>query len=506
MTAKCDGVNVEGAELVFGLVGAVGTDLDAVSDVLASELRRLGYKSELIRLSQLLKETDVWPTPEPDISGLDKYIKVHQETGNEYRKSFKRADALALSSVAAIRKFRESVNNDSKKPVERQAYILRSLKHEDEVTALRKIYGEGFFLIAGYSPRANRVDDLAKNIAASYHEPQNIDKHRSSAEELINIDQSESDTEDFGQNVRDAFPLADVFVDVKNTGVLEESISRFIRLLFSDPFITPSREEYVMYHTKASALRSADLSRQVGAAISSGNGDVIAVGANDIPKVGGGLYWEGDDPDHRDFTLGKDTSNEMKREALAEMLDLLKENKWLSSSNSEISSEELVNAALPILEGTQFMNVGEFGRSVHAEMAALLDAARRGIPVGGSTLFTTTFPCHNCAKHIIAAGVERVVYIEPYPKSLARYLHSDEIAVETHEACGSRVIFEPFVGIAPIRYMDLFTMPKRKKEGKIIDWESTKSEAVPRFPDKASFLSYLQREDEALYALGRKSV
>ncbi|MDN3612645.1 hypothetical protein QWZ16_23945 [Vibrio ostreicida] len=26
------------------------------------------------------------------------------------------------------------------------------------------------------------------------------------------------------------------------------------------------------------------------------------------------------------------------------------------------------------------------------------------------------FPCHNCAKHIVASGIKRVVYVEPYPK------------------------------------------------------------------------------------------
>ncbi|MEJ7655371.1 MAG: deaminase [Chloroflexia bacterium] len=46
---------------------------------------------------------------------------------------------------------------------------------------------------------------------------------------------------------------------------------------------------------------------------------------------------------------------------------------------------------------------------MHAEMSALLDAGRRGVPVQGATLYTTTFPCHNCARHIVGAGIDRVV-------------------------------------------------------------------------------------------------
>ena len=56
---------------------------------------------------------------------------------------------------------------------------------------------------------------------------------------------------------------------------------------------------------------------------------------------------------------------------------------------------------------------------VHAEMEALLSCARSGVSPVGGTLYSTTFPCHNCAKHIVAAGLRRVVYVEPYPKSRA---------------------------------------------------------------------------------------
>ena len=45
-------------------------------------------------------------------------------------------------------------------------------------------------------------------------------------------------------------------------------------------------------------------------------------------------------------------------------------------------------------------------------------------------MYVTTFPCHNCAKHIIAAGLERVVYLEPYPKSRAKTLYDEDITPE----------------------------------------------------------------------------
>ena len=127
----------------------------------------------------------------------------------------------------------------------------------------------------------------------------------------------------------------------------------------------------------------------------------------------------------------------------------------------------------------------EFGRVVHAEMEALLSCGRTGHSTVGTTVFCTTFPCHNCAKHIIAAGVDRVVYIEPYPKSKALDFHDDSIVWGIEKDPGDvRVLFQPFVGIGPRRYFDLFSMNlgssydlQRKDDdtGLKYDWAFTKT-------------------------------
>jgi deoxycytidylate deaminase len=93
-----------------------------------------------------------------------------------------------------------------------------------------------------------------------------------------------------GQNVRGAFPLADNFVDARTTIEVQRSLERFVELIFGYPFHTPTRDEYGMYHATSAALRSADLSRQVGAVISNKEGDVVTVGCNEVPKPLGGLY------------------------------------------------------------------------------------------------------------------------------------------------------------------------------------------------------------------------
>ncbi|MDR1637417.1 MAG: cytidine/deoxycytidylate deaminase family protein [Treponema sp.] len=48
-------------------------------------------------------------------------------------------------------------------------------------------------------------------------------------------------------------------------------------------------------------------------------------------------------------------------------------------------------------------------RTVHAEQNAICQAAKRGIAIGGSTLYCRMTPCRTCAMLIINCGIVRVV-------------------------------------------------------------------------------------------------
>lgn len=248
-----------------------------------------------------------------------------------------------------------------------------------------------------------------------------------------------------------------------------------------------------MFHAYAAALRSADLGRQVGVAITNGDGSILAVGCNDVPKVGGGLYWSGEGPDHRDFVKGIDSTGRYKRQLLAQALNRLRDAGWKPPEDGAGDAGSLLAAGT--LNGTQIQNLLEFGRSVHAEMSALSEAAHRGIAVEKASMYSTTFPCHLCARHIISSGIRRVVYIEPYPKSLARELYEDMIDVDPRVARPDRVTFEPFVGVAPSIYTEMFRAAERKDtRGNAISW--IESRAEPRL--KRFVPSYLLIENMVL--------
>ena len=145
------------------------------------------------------------------------------------------------------------------------------------------------------------------------------------------------------------------------------------------------------------------------------------------------------------------------------------------------------------------MDLLEFGRDIHAEMSAISDAARLDGGLLGGTLYTTTFPCHMCAKHIVAAGISRVVYLEPYPKSYARELHSDSIEIEGN-ACGTKVDFSPFIGISPFRYRDLFEKGRRKYGGVAQQWNQGQKRPMMEI----YYASYFKAEAHVVELISKK--
>lgn len=486
----------EGAELVVGLVGATGAGLDDAVHHLKEALEERGYRasSDRFHLSDRIEEIpelleDVNLVEEPE----DQRIRSLQQGGNEIRETLGRNDALALLTCLEIRDFRENRTGSRWKQVPRQAYILTSLKTPAEVDTLRKIYGDGFILIAVYAPTSLRHERLAKRIARDkldiehyeIGEDENIDER---AAEIIEIDRHETGVQ-YGQNVRDTFPKADLFLDATDFEALEGQVTRSVDLLFGAPFETPTRDEQCMYIAEAARLRSAALGRQVGATLARPEGEVISIGCNDAPRAGGGLYWPDQDYDNRDFQLGTNISQEKRLDTLREVLEELDSTGSLRLEQLDLSRDELDDidraGLIELMEqfdDTRMSSLIEFYRATHAEMEAILSASRKGIRIEGSTLYSTTFPCHECTRHIIAAGIERVMYVEPYPKSLGPDLHGDAVNVDgrpptrnawrrTEAIEAPKVEFEPFVGMGPRIYDRVFQAGKRKDEdGQIVDW------------------------------------
>lgn len=75
---------------------------------------------------------------------------------------------------------------------------------------------------------------------------------------------------------------------------------------------------------------------------------------------------------------------------------------------------------------------------VHAEMNAILAAARTGISLEGCTLFCYWYPCHECAKAIIQTGITRVIVSGEFMKNrgITGWEESFELAKQMFKEAG----------------------------------------------------------------------
>lgn len=61
-----------------------------------------------------------------------------------------------------------------------------------------------------------------------------------------------------------------------------------------------------------------------------------------------------------------------------------------------------------------YMVDGHCLRTIHAEMNAVLQCAKFGIPTDGAELYVTDFPCLQCTKMLLQAGVKKIHYLRNY--------------------------------------------------------------------------------------------
>lgn len=432
-------------ELIIGLCGAIGSGVKALKSTLCVSLERSGYDLIHVRISDIIIEkTD---SNYQSLIGYNRY-KTLQDAGDSLRKEHD-PDILAACAISKISIERDkffgdgSCSGELTKTDKKVAYIIDQIKHPAEVKLLRKVYPKNFYLIGLIRTEKERINNLEEEQIS----PSNVD-------ELIRRDRKDDNS--YGQQVEKSLYNADFFI--RNTHnqsqFLENAVDRFIKLIHGVNGITPTNEEIGMHAAYSASLKSACLSRQVGAAIMGPNGRVISTGCNDVPEFGGGLYSADSIVDFRCVHSGHCSNDKHKSILKQEIVDLI---------DKEIHDHELsIKLADIISSKTKIKSLIEYSRAIHAEMDAIVALSRlTSESTVGTTLYATTYPCHNCARHIVAAGIVKVVYIEPYEKSLALKLHSDAIS-DSYES--DKVKFMPFEGVSPTMFERFFKSNGNRKD------------------------------------------
>ncbi|MDO9712320.1 hypothetical protein [Paracraurococcus lichenis] len=470
-------------DLVIGLVGAVGAGVSSVGRVLQRLLARAGCASVPVRAREVMQRAAPgdWAAAAADLP--IRRFRALQEIGSRLRQDNDNA-FVAAAMIAEIHRARAAGG-----PL---VAVCDALRHPAEVQLLRSVYGEAFWLLGVVCDERTRHARLMRKYGFAPDDP---DAARA-VQEFMGRD--EDGGLDYGQKVADTFRYADFYCDssapLPDAGCpdaeldawpVTADLARFLALVRADrPMLRPTEAEQAMYHAYAARLGSACLSRQVGAVLLGPDGQLLSTGCNEVPRAGGGLYGEGtDDPEEvergRCHALGGYCRNTDERNRLVDhVLDLLEE-------QGVALGDAGTRAGLARrLRRSRLGHLVEFSRSVHAEMDALISAARRGVSTIGGRLFVTTFPCHNCARHIVAAGVDEVQFIEPFLKSKALSLHADSITLPREgwvppsvarrlgQAGPQRVCFRPYVGAAPRLFRRAFLKDGEVKDamsGRLLD-------------------------------------
>jgi deoxycytidylate deaminase len=468
-------------EIVLVMCGPIGSPMHDVAQTLKVMLEgQFGYEScPIVRLSALIgshsKEVGVSIPSEPGYQRINAQI----DAGNRLRETYG-PNILAELAVEAIHKGRERTRVQEGmlqyKP-RRVCHIIDSIKNQQEMDLLRRIYLDVVYFVGVFVPQDVREANLRA-------------KGLKDGQVYSLFDRDSGEESRAGQTVRDTFPQCDFFlrVDSGTDTQLAARAERFISLILQSKVVTPTRYETAMYAAASAAVNSACLSRQVGAAIVDANGELISVGWNDVPKFGGGLYASGlnssdSEGDKRCWNLeGGKCFNDQEKDIFADAL--------MASLEKVIKPKARAEAKRLIRECGKLKNIIEFSRAVHAEMHAIINAGRAdGGRLQGSSMFVTTYPCHACARHIVAAGIKEVIYIEPYRKSLATRLHGDAISENEHEKNKVRLLC--YDGVAPSKYLDLFKMvDTRKMEGRMTRLSSRAT--VPRLAQSLEAIPSLE--------------
>lgn len=494
-------------DVFLGLVAPIGSSRERIIDALTSSLDVYGYAVERIRLTDLLDSVRPAGSSKLPTRGQARYYTERMNAGDRLRRLAGNDSALAALAVARV----------AKKRLERRArtdpptlYIFDSLKHPKEAALLRSVYSAAFWLVSIVEDSQSRLENVSQELARQ--EGRFGGAPGAQATELIDRDEADPDAT-HGQQVRDIFAIADFFLPFQTGGQWKKSVDRLLQGMFGAPFLTPSVDEEAMRHAQAAALRSAAIGRQVGAAVIPPLGAPHLLGTNEVPKPGGGQFREGDEPDHRDFQSGSDPTPAYTERVIRELMDrLAKAGYFTPDRNTAGGAAVLKEATTPdatgrsVLDGARAKSLIEFTRCLHAEQAAIVDAARSGVAISQGRLYTTTFPCHECTKFIIGAGIVEVQYIEPYPKSLAGDLFGDLIDAvsplprgkDGTDSSVSKVPFRPFVGFGPSRYDEVFAA-KSRREGSGVA-EHVMATASP-IGDRWSEIATRERENEVALAI-----
>lgn len=363
---------------VVGITGAFGSGCTTAAKALRDER---GFR--LVKLSDMIRA---------------RHAKSHEATREELQRL---GDELRRKHGGAI-----LVEDALAKVTDAEFVVLDGIRNVAEIDLLQKRFGHSFTLIAIIAPtetRWHRIEDVYTDRNETWVDFEHDDAR----------DRNEETP--WGQQVELCVDRSDVFLvnaPPRDQHEFKTQVVAYVDMVTGITRRHPTQEEILMNMAYAASHSSKCLKRHVGAIVVDAFGQVVAVGYNENPL--------GTNPCVEEPTYGQRCYRDIVRNdhfaGLASMntrcpscgkkLPALVGPPWrCPSCEAEGKKTNLEAFFFP----DRAMN---WCTAIHAEVWGLLAAGERS---RGGSLYTTTFPCFQCAEKIAQAGIRKVIYTEVYP-------------------------------------------------------------------------------------------
>lgn len=332
-----------------------------------------------------------------------------QELGDELRQK-NRAGVLAELAV-------QEVERDGR---EHGRIVFDGIRNLGEIDYLRERFGHRFLLFALECPKSHRWERLQPK-----YEKRGLTQEDFSADDKRDKDEEVA----YGQQVQLCVDRSDVLItndDEVTQQKLRHKLTDYVKLVTGEEprYATPM--ETLMNFAYSASHGSKCLKRQVGAVLVAARpgemGPIVGTGFNENPPQTAACV---DEP-----TYGADVAKGVRGSCYR---DILRYESFVELSSLKrlcpvCGTQIAAPAKTPPWRCTKCgahledyfwpERAMSWCTAIHAEVAALISAGHRA---ARTTLYTTTFPCFQCAEKIAQAGVNAVVFTEPYPDVKAGY-------------------------------------------------------------------------------------
>ncbi|MCJ7635563.1 deaminase [Candidatus Bathyarchaeota archaeon] len=411
--------------IVVGLTGQFGAGCTTVGEYLKEEGFHYYSLSDIVKASA---QKRLGPLKYQELSKKKDIRRELQDEGNKLREPD--TQAIAKQVFDQIK----SANHGN------EDIVIDSIRNPKEVEFFNMMF-PGFFL-------------LALDVSSDVRWLRTKSNYEDDEEQFKQDDMRDKGDEEpvYGQHTEICVYLSDVVIDnEKAIGYRQDwdlffyKIKQYIDLMKEPGFRGPTYKELYMHIAYAISLKSSCNKRQVGAVIvSAGVSEtgavlsprhevesyVLASGYNDVP-IGEKVCSE---------LGGRSNPRFCARDGYEEKA--LRTMRYCPMCGEKLNIPPGVvvpykcpkcNKRLP--KDCTPGKLLDLCRSVHAEEAAILQAAKLGSSsLNGAELYTTTFPCLLCCKSIINAGIQKIIYREPYPMDESvNMLRNCGIALEKYE-------------------------------------------------------------------------